>query len=51
VQEIPRNVLSHIQEDLEESNLPFKVDLIFWELMGSEFQKLIKNDLVPIKEV
>ena len=50
-EEIPWNVLSHIQEDLEESNLPFKVDLIFWELMGSEFQKLIKDDLVPIKEV
>ena len=50
-EEIPWNVLSHIQEDLEESDLPFKVDLIFWELMGSEFQKLIKDDLVPIKEV
>ena len=48
MQEIPWNVLSHIQEDLEESDLPFKVDLIFWELMGSEFQKLIKDDLVLI---
>ncbi|CAJ0912832.1 11075_t:CDS:2 [Entrophospora sp. SA101] len=26
--EIPRNVLGHIQEDLEESDLPFKVDLV-----------------------
>jgi len=50
-EEIPWNVLSHIQEDLEESNLPFKVDLVFWELMGSEFQELIKDDLVPIKGV
>jgi len=50
-EEIPWNVLSHIQEDLEESDLPFKVDLIFWELMGSEFQELIKDDLVPIKGV
>ena len=50
-EEIPWNVLSHIQEDLEESDLPFKVDLVFWELMGSEFQKLIKDDLVPIKGV
>jgi len=50
-EEIPWNVLSHIQEDLEESDLPFKVDLVFWELMGSEFQELIKDDLVPIKGV
>jgi predicted nucleotidyltransferase len=27
-EEIPLNILSHIQEDLEESDLPFKVDLI-----------------------
>jgi uncharacterized protein len=27
-EEIPWNVLSHIQEDLEESDLPFKVDLV-----------------------
>ena len=47
-EEIPWNVLSHIQEDLEESDLPFKVDLIFWELMGSEFQELIKDDLVSL---
>jgi predicted nucleotidyltransferase len=25
---IPWNILSHIKEELEESNLPFKVDLI-----------------------
>ena len=47
--EIPWNVLSHIQEDLEESDLPFKVDLIGWEWMSPEFQKLIKSDLMPIK--
>ena len=50
-EEIPLNILSHIEEDLEESDLPFKVDLVFWELMGSEFQELIKDDLVPIKGV
>jgi len=27
-EEIPWNVLSHIQEDLEESDLPFKVELV-----------------------
>jgi len=47
---IPWNVLSHIREDLEESNLPFKVDLVSWELMGSDFQELIKEDLVLVGE-
>lgn len=47
--EIPWNILSHIQEDLEESDLPFKVDLVAWEWMGPEFQELIKPDLTPIK--
>lgn len=28
-EEIPWNVLSHIREDFENSNLPFKVDLVF----------------------
>ena len=29
--EMPWNVLSHIQEDLEESDLPFKVEIMSWE--------------------
>ncbi|CAG8666870.1 3187_t:CDS:2 [Ambispora leptoticha] len=29
--EIPWNVLSHLQEDLEESDLPFKVEVMAWE--------------------
>jgi predicted nucleotidyltransferase len=47
--EIPWNILSHIQEDLEESDLPFKVDLVAWGWMSSEFQNLIKSDLILIK--
>lgn len=43
---IPWNVLSHIREDLENSNLPFKVDLVNWEWMDSEFREMIKEDLV-----
>ena len=27
-EEIPLNILSHISEDFEESDLPFKVDLV-----------------------
>ncbi|MEG7979326.1 MAG: nucleotidyltransferase domain-containing protein [Mollicutes bacterium UO1] len=33
--EIPWNVLSHIQEDWEESSLPFKVELVAWNWMSS----------------
>ena len=47
-EKIPWNVLSHIQEELEESNLPFKVDLVNWEWMSSNFQELIKKDLILI---
>ena len=45
---IPWNILSHLQEDLEESNLPFKVDLVAWNWMSQEFQDLIRKDLTPI---
>ena len=47
-EKIPWNVLSHIEEDFEESDLPFKVDLVSWEWMNSGFQELIKEDLILI---
>ncbi len=47
-EEIPWNVLSHLQEDLEESNLPFKVDLVNWKWMSTSFQELIRKDLILI---
>ena len=50
-EEIPWNVLSHIQEDFEESDLPFKVDLIFWGWMDPNFQELIKGDLINVSNL
>ena len=50
-EKIPWNVLGHIQEDFEESNLPFKVDLVNWEWMSADFKKLIKDGLTPIDEL
>jgi len=47
--EIPWNVLSHLHEDLEESDLPFKVDLNAWKWMSPYFQELIRKDLIPIQ--
>jgi len=47
-EEIPWNILSNIWGDLEESDLPFKVDLVNWKHMSSDFQELIKKDLTPL---
>lgn len=47
-EEIPWNVLSHIEEDLVESDLPFRVDLVAWKWMSSEFKELIRKDLMEI---
>ena len=47
---IPWNIQSHIDEDFEESDLPFKVDVIDWNLMGPEFQDLIRKDLLLVKK-
>lgn len=47
-EEIPWNILSHLSEDFEQSDLPFKVDLVYWEWMSPEFQEMIKEDLVLI---
>jgi len=47
-EEIPWNILSHLSEDFEQSNLPFKVDLVAWKWMSPEFQEIIKKDLVLV---
>lgn len=46
---IPLYVQAHIDEDFEESDLPFKIDVMDWNLMRSDFQKLIKEDLVLVQ--
>ena len=45
---IPTDVILDIKEELEESDLPFKVDIVSWERMSPTFQKLIEKDLSPI---
>lgn len=47
-EKIPRKVISDIQEELEESDLPFRVDLVYWDDMPGGFQKLIEKDLVVL---
>jgi predicted nucleotidyltransferase len=47
---IPFAVQAHIEEDFEESDLPFRVDLSDFNLMSQEFQQHIKDDLVLLQE-
>jgi type I restriction enzyme S subunit len=46
---IPWNVRAHIDEDFEESNLPYKVDVVDWNSCSSEFRDNIKPDLIRIQ--
>lgn len=45
---ISDRVISKIMEEFEESNLPFKVELISWNNCTPAFQRQIENDLVPL---
>ena len=46
--DIPDVTKSCINEAFEESNLPFKVDIIEWNKISTDFQMLIKNSLIPL---
>ena len=47
-EEIPTKIISNIIEELEESDIPFRVDLVYWHDMPESFQKLIEKDLIPL---
>ena len=42
-------MLGNIREELEESNLPFIVELVNWKHMNPQFQELIKEDLTKLE--
>lgn len=46
---IPKREYFQIEEDFEESDLPYKVDLIDWNNCSEAFQNIIKKDLVCIQ--
>lgn len=46
---IPFGIQGRIEEEFEESDLPFHVDLSDFNLMDKSFQDHIKNDLVKIQ--
>lgn len=44
---IPLKELLKLEDDFEESDLPYKVDLVDLNKCGKEFMALIKTDVVP----
>ena len=46
VDNIPGNILSHIREDFEKSNLPFTVDLVNLNTCDEKFRAQIEPDLI-----
>lgn len=49
-EEIPDNIRDHIDEDFEESDLPYKVDIINWNTCSPAFQTEIRKNLLCIKK-
>ena len=49
-EEIPSYKLVEIEEELENSDLSFIVELVSWNHMRPAFQKVIQKDLVLISE-
>ena len=45
IENIPGNMLSQIDEDFEESDLPYKVDVIDWRACDETFKHIIRGDL------
>ena len=45
-EKIPWKTISNIWGELEDSDLPFKVDLVYWEWMAPEFREIIRGDLI-----
>jgi predicted nucleotidyltransferase len=44
---IPPEIINQLAEDFEESDLPYKVDLVNWHAISDEFKNTIKDDLIP----
>ncbi len=41
-----KSTLRKLADDFEESNLPFKVDIVVWDQLDSHFQQHIQKDLM-----
>lgn len=45
---VPGDVLMKLGNELEDSMLPFKVDVVDWATLSPEFRDAIANDLEPV---
>ncbi len=45
---IPKSIIGKLICAFEESDLPFKVDIVDWNTCSEEFQQLITKDLTPL---
>lgn len=43
--------ISNLLDAFEQSNLPFKVDVVSWDRCSSEFQRHIENDLILVEKL
>ncbi len=48
--EIPNKVILELEEAFEESDIPFKIDLVNFKKCDTDFQDLILRDYMCIKE-
>lgn len=46
----PSMTLTLLKSDFEESDLPFKVDILDWQSISNEFQKIIKKEYLVFQE-
>ncbi len=45
---IPYSIISHLEEDFEESDLPYKVDIVNWQTCSEEFRSIISKNLLAM---
>ena len=46
-QPLPQNLLSEIREELEESNIPYPVELIYLSKVSHKFARNVKEEGIP----
>ncbi len=48
---LPSDIMIDLAADFEESDLPFKVDILDWNTISESFKETIKNDRVLMTNV
>lgn len=47
-EDIPKATLRSIQRQFEDSNLPYKVDILLWAEISKDFRRQIEKDLLQL---